>query len=89
MLGRKHRSSGVHRAAPEGYVSVENSYCVSIGTCLCIPVQRGMENKASNANSGDSEMRQRISRPINGCFISDLISFHSRIRLASRRQPPA
>jgi len=65
MLGTPHRSSGVHRAAPNWCVSVERSHAVSLATCLCVPVQRCMENKASNADSSDAEMRQRISRPIN------------------------
>ena len=32
-----------------------------------------MKNKASNANSGDTEMRQRIPRP--KAYISDFITF--------------
>ena len=34
-----------------------------------------MENEAPDTNSGDSEMRQRISRPINELVMSDLNLF--------------
>jgi len=86
MLDRLHRSSGVHRAGPEGYdISAENRHDVSLGTCLCIPVQRGMESKASNANSCDSEVRQRIPRPTNETLISDLNSFLWSHKASARR----